>query len=69
MAGEGGDVRHCRIELELGMTKACPGERCAFWREGERPEADGCVFERVDLAGRADLARWLHELRERLERP
>jgi hypothetical protein len=57
---ENENEQHCRIEEQLGRVAPCPPE-CAF-RDGS-----GCVFEGVDFAGRDDLARWLHELRGRLE--
>jgi hypothetical protein len=50
----------CRVEQQLGRAAPCPLE-CAF-----RDRA-GCIFDRVDFAGRDDLARWLHDLREQLE--
>jgi hypothetical protein len=62
-----GNSELCRIEQRLGRVESCPRERCAFWIRDETGPQQGCMFGRLDLAGRDDLARWLHELRYALE--
>jgi hypothetical protein len=56
----------CRIEQQLGRREVCPGDACAFWEPAETG-GGGCPFDELDLAGRADLAHWLHDLRAQLE--
>ena len=55
----------CRIEEVLGHAEACPGEQCPFW-DGDAA-GGGCSFRELDLAGRDQLAGWLHDLRGSLE--
>ena len=50
-----------------GRSEICPGGACAFWEPVEEGGAGGCPFDELDFAGRADLARWLHDLRAQLE--
>jgi hypothetical protein len=67
MATGDSEPRPCRIEQQLGRREICPGEACAFWDPGEAGRGSGCPFDELDLAGRADLAQWLHDLRSQLE--
>jgi hypothetical protein len=59
----------CRIEASLGRREACPQSGCPFWSSGAEARQDHCAFEGLDLQGRAELARWLHELRASLSPP
>ena len=61
------DTPPCRIEQQLGRLRPCPREGCAFWDPSGTVKPNGCVFDGVDFAGREELARWLHDLRTRLE--
>ena len=58
---------HCRIEQSLGRSEICPGASCPFWEGSDGIDGGGCFFGDLDLAGRKDLASWLHDLRERLD--
>lgn len=62
------NVKACKLHLALGEVEICPGPACSFWEEGGVALPPGCELERlgVDL-DRADLARYLLDLRERLE--
>lgn len=60
--------RLCRIEQSLGRTEICPGANCPLWEQAGSANGGGCLFERLDLAGRQDLAAWLHDLREQLDK-
>jgi hypothetical protein len=64
------DRKTCTLHLVTnGKTEMCPGERCALWESGGAVLAGDCLIERlgIDLTT-PDLARYLLELRERLER-
>jgi hypothetical protein len=53
----------CTIELIAeGHAERCPGEACAFWR-------DGCVLEAAEdaLEGRPEVAALLLQLRHEIE--
>jgi hypothetical protein len=65
MSERSGEPRRCPIEGALGRVEFCPQEQCPFW-DGAAG-AGTCVFDPVDLAGRAAVARWLHDLRAELE--
>jgi hypothetical protein len=53
----------CRIEASLGRREPCPRGACPFWCSGAEPRQGHCSLDRLDLAGREALAKWLHELR------
>jgi hypothetical protein len=61
------EPKPCRIEQSLGRTELCPGASCPLWDQGDNASGGGCLFDRLDLAGRRDLAVWLHDLREKLD--
>jgi hypothetical protein len=58
---------HCRIEQSLGRSEICPGASCPFWERDAGVNGSGCLFGNLDLAGRKDLAGWLHDLRDQLD--
>jgi len=64
------DSRTCTLRLAAeGRAEACPRERCAFWEPGGAVVEGRCVIERLGIdVGRPDLASYLLETRERLER-
>jgi hypothetical protein len=53
----------CRLSKTLGVTEECPEEACPFWEAGGAALAARCMFERLDLSGRRDLAEYLLRLR------
>jgi hypothetical protein len=57
----------CRLQGALGTVAGCPRELCAFWEPGGAVVEGRCLFERVDLQGRTELASWLLGIRARLE--
>jgi len=63
-------MKKCTIRLVAeGKAEECPADRCVFWDPGT-PWAEGaCILERLgtDIT-RPDLAAYLLETRERLER-
>lgn len=49
--------------------EACPEERCVFWEPGGAVLEGSCLIERLGVAREdAELAAYLLETRERLER-
>jgi len=64
------DSKNCTLRLVAQReVESCPHELCVFWEPGGAVVEGGCVIERlgVDLR-RADLAEYLLETRERLDR-
>jgi|SRR5207244_89827 len=60
---------NCTLHLAQGAIEPCSGDRCAFWEPGGAVASDGCLIERLGLElRRSDLAAYLIETRERLER-
>jgi hypothetical protein len=61
---------NCTLHLAQGVVEPCTGERCAFWEPGGAVVPGSCLIERlgVDVQLRSDLAAYLLETRERLER-
>jgi hypothetical protein len=57
----------CRIEQSLGRSEVCPGASCPMWERTGGVNEGSCLFDELDLAGRHDLASWLHDLRQQLE--
>jgi hypothetical protein len=55
--------------LAQGQNETCPRERCALWEPGGAGVEGNCLIDRlgIDLAT-PDLASYLLEVRERLER-
>jgi hypothetical protein len=64
------EPRMCTLRLAAqGQAEPCPRERCAFWEPGGAVVEGGCLVDRLDVdLRRADLASYLLETRERLER-
>jgi hypothetical protein len=61
--------KKCALRLAAeGRVELCPEAECAFWEPGGAVLGGNCLVERlgVDLSA-ADLARYLLEVRERLE--
>ncbi|MDQ2910057.1 MAG: hypothetical protein M3R39_03435 [Actinomycetota bacterium] len=56
----------CRFQETLGVAEECPQESCPFWQPGGVVLDGRCAFERLDLAGRADLAAFLLRIRDDL---
>src|SRR5690349_18315566 len=51
-----------------GKTEICPEERCAFWEPGGAVLGGKCLIQRLSVdVSNADLARYLLDVRERLE--
>jgi hypothetical protein len=64
------EQENCTLRLNAeATTEACPRELCAFWEPGGAVVEGRCVIERLGAdARRPDLAAYLLETRERLER-
>jgi hypothetical protein len=64
------DSEHCRLRLAgSGEREVCPRELCAFWEPGGAVVLGGCVIDRLGVdVRRPDLALYLLEMRDRLER-
>lgn len=60
----------CTLRLAAhGQIETCPRERCAFWEPGGAIVEGNCLIERLGLdVRRPDVAAYLLEARERLER-
>jgi hypothetical protein len=57
----------CKLQYALGRVERCPEDACPFWEPGGAALAGRCAIERLDLAGRTDVAEWLIRVRKRLE--
>jgi hypothetical protein len=59
----------CSLRLAAqGVNEPCPRRRCSFWEPGGAVAEGGCVIDRLGVdIGRADLAAYLLDVRERLE--
>ena len=58
----------CLLNKTVGKFEVCPRERCAFWEPGGAVVEPGCLINRLGVdVRRVDLARYLLEVRERLE--
>jgi hypothetical protein len=64
------EPKTCTLRLVArGQTEVCPRERCAFWEPGGAVLEGNCLVERLGVdRGAPDLASYLLETRERLER-
>lgn len=64
------EPKTCALRLAAeGRSEACPGGRCAFWESGGAVLEGNCIVERLGVDLRTpDLAGYLLEVRERLER-
>lgn len=60
----------CTLRLATeGKTELCPRELCAFWEPGGAVVQGRCIVERLGVdVRRPDLAAYLLETRERLDR-
>jgi hypothetical protein len=61
---------NCKLRLVAqGQVEPCPRELCVFWEPGGAVVPGACVIDRLAIdVGRADLAAYLLEAREQLER-
>jgi hypothetical protein len=61
---------NCTLRLVAEHAiEACPRERCAFWEPGDAVVEGRCIIERLGVdVRRPDLAAYLLETRERLDR-
>lgn len=60
-------TRLCALERAVGRHEVCPEAGCPFWEPGAKALSGQCAFERLDLAGRQDVAQELLRIRELLE--
>jgi hypothetical protein len=58
--------RFCPLEALGGRKRACPEVGCPFWEPGGAVVQGRCAFERLDLAGRPEVAAELLRIREQL---
>lgn len=56
----------CPLDAVAGRKRACPELGCPFWEPGGAVVRGRCAFERLDLAGRPQLAAELLRIREQL---
>jgi hypothetical protein len=56
----------CPLDAVGGGKRACPELGCPFWEPGGAVLRGRCAFERLDLAGRPQLAAELLQIRDRL---
>jgi hypothetical protein len=59
--------RICSIEQVPGRDAPCPEAGCPFWEPGGAVLEGRCVFERLDLDGRPQVAAELLGVRRLLE--
>jgi len=64
-----GVTRPCALEHAAGHGGSCPESGCPFWEPGGAVLAGRCAFERLDLAGRPEVAEELLRIRALLESP
>jgi hypothetical protein len=57
----------CRLEHISGRNTPCPEAGCPFWEPGGAVLEGRCAFERLDLAGRPEIAAELLHVRRLLE--
>jgi hypothetical protein len=50
------------MKESLGVIEACPGARCPFWEDNR------CAFRTLPVDDRPEVAKFLLELRDELER-
>jgi hypothetical protein len=64
------EPRSCKLRLAAqGQAEPCPRELCVFWEPGGAVVQGACVIDRLGIdVRRADLAAYLLEARDRLER-
>lgn len=64
------EPRNCKLRLAAqGQAEPCPRELCVFWEPGGAVVPGACVIDRLGIdVRRADLAAYLLEARDRLER-
>jgi hypothetical protein len=67
MSADSAEVRLCRLEQAVGVEAACPEGRCPFWEPGGAVLEGRCTFEAAGFGDNRDVARWLIDLRTRLE--
>jgi hypothetical protein len=64
------EPKSCALRLAAqGQPEPCPRESCAFWESGGAVVEGTCLVERLGIdIGQRDLAVYLLDTRERLER-
>jgi hypothetical protein len=64
------EPKNCTLRLAAqGQPEPCPRDRCAFWEPSRAGLEGQCLIERLGVhVGRRDLAAYLLDTRERLER-
>jgi hypothetical protein len=64
------EPERCTLRLAAeGKTEPCSHARCSFWEPGGAVVQGSCLIERLGVdARRADLAAYLLETRDRLDR-
>jgi hypothetical protein len=64
------ELKRCTLRLAAhGEVEVCPEDRCAFWESGGAVLQGNCLVERLGIDVRdTELAEYLLEVRERLER-
>jgi hypothetical protein len=67
MAKAAVESRLCRLEQAVGVSAACPEERCPFWEPGGAALEGRCAVEGLDFTRDRDVARLLLGIRKRLE--
>lgn len=58
--------RFCPLDAHGGRKRACSELGCPFWQPGGAVVHGRCAFERLDLAGRPEVAVELLRIREQL---
>jgi len=56
----------CRLQATLGTSEVCPAGACPFWEPGGAVLEGRCALERIELAGRPELASFLLRMRRDL---
>jgi hypothetical protein len=57
----------CKLQDAAGRVEECPEAACPFWEPGGAALQGRCAVERLDLAGRPEVASWLLRIRKQLE--
>jgi hypothetical protein len=60
-------TRLCSLASTVGTPEPCPEAACPFWEPGGAPLGERCAIEHLGVAADAALAKWLLEIREKLE--
>jgi len=57
----------CNLQYVVGRVEECAESACPFWEPGGAALPGRCAVERLDLAGRPEVAHWLLRIRKQLE--